>query len=246
MSDLPIYIGPEEGMRQPHPWDGLDEMLEIAEKLDHSSPFRRIPKKRRAGVSNSSEWPLDDGRILSIKNFDLYSSRLPSYELKLHRPGATMKDALAVVIAIHETAYMPLKSKTDGIKALRTITSNAQKALDAIHAQRLAPPQLLRDATAAMISSMPSARNSGAKTLQLSHRAPWQEPSDFLEDHPDIKYQGPPHGLALPSTLIESFLRKLTLRPYKMTIQNPAFVDPVSRMSSVQKAQELAAYGQSR
>ena len=53
MSDLPIYIGPEEGMRQPHPWDGLDEMLEIAEKLDHSSPFRRIPKKRRAGTQKA-------------------------------------------------------------------------------------------------------------------------------------------------------------------------------------------------
>ena len=239
MNVPPIYVGLGDGSRAPSSWDGLEEMLSIADSLDGSSAYRRIPKKRRDGINNSGEWPLGDGRILVLRNTGSVASNLPAYSLDLMRPDGRGPEALVHSIHLADTDYMSLDRKHDAIRGLRHITSNARSALAAASSSRLHCDTLVRQATPAMLHRPHTAPRASRAAFNMAHRTPWQSPRDILDEDPEIEYRGPEGGIGVISVRTEPFLRRLCLSPLKMRVCDPSMVGPIERMAATQKLQRI-------
>lgn len=242
MTTLPIYSQMDCDKRPPFAWEGLYELMQIAGAIDLGSRYRRIPAKRRNSIENSGEWPLDDGRILTIRNSGNAISYRPEYILSINRPGGKNSDATVHSIILRDTEFMRLRKKPDAIAGLRHIMTAAQDALAAIEHKRLAPTDLIREATQAMLYRPPTAPSSHIPIMKISHRTPWQDPRDILDEDGSIEYRPPRNGLATISVRTAPFERILELSAFTMIAKNPSLVDPLERMASVQKLEELSYY----
>lgn len=240
---LPIYLTWDTCPRKPDVWPGLEEMLAIAEGITFSSRYRKIPKKRRGSIENSGEWPLEDGRILSLTNNGSTALPRPTYILKLVRPGANGPDAVATSIEVSQTDFMSLRKSQEAVQALRFLTSAAQNAVEAIKNRPLASFSLLTEATPAMLYRPETAPKSQYRLSNMTHRAPWQDPRDILEEDPNIEYRPPEGGIAIISVSFQPFVRSISIAAVKTMIKEADYLDPMRRMLAAQKLQELASYG---
>lgn len=242
MTSLPIYSQLECAKRAPFAWEELHELMQIANTIRIGSRYRKIPTKRRNRIENSGEWPLDDGRILTIRNTGNTTSYRPEYALSIIRPGGKGPDATVHSIVLKDTEFMPLRAKPDAIAALHHIMTATQDALTAIEHQRFAPADLIREATAAMLYRPSSAPLSHIAVMKISHRTPWQDPRDILDEDGSVEYRPPQSGLATISVQVTPFQRTLELGAFTMNIKHPSLIDPLERMASIQKLEELSLF----
>lgn len=243
MTSLPIYSQLECAKRAPFAWEELHELMQIANTIRIGSRYRKIPTKRRNRIENSGEWPLDDGRILTIRNTGNTTSYRPEYALSIIRPGGKGPDATVHSIVLKDAEFMPLRAKSDAIAALHHIMTATQGALTAIEQQRFAPADLIRQATPAMLYRPPSAPSSHVSTIKMSHRTPWQDPRDILDEDGNIEYRPPAGGIANICVRISPFERSFELGAFTMMIRDPSLTDPLERMASVPKLEQLSSYG---
>lgn len=243
MTGLPIYSQLDGDKRPPFVWEGLYELLQIAGTIDLGSRFRKIPAKRRNSIENSGEWPLHDGRMLTIRNSGNPTTFRPEYILSISRPGGKGSDATVHSIVLKDTEFMRLRTKPEAMAGLRHITNAAQDALAALENGPLVPAELIRQATPAMLYRPPSAPSSHVSTIKMSHRTPWQDPRDILDEDGNIEYRPPAGGIANICVRISPFERSFELGAFTMMIRDPSLTDPLERMASVPKLEQLSSYG---